>query len=67
MTYKPEPIDVSKIKLPKNLEDLVENLAENAHDYWAAKRIEEGWEYGAFRNDATKKTEDSTPTRGTHS
>jgi ryanodine receptor 2 len=34
---------------------LLERLAENTHDVWAAQRIKEGWEYGPMRDDANKK------------
>ena len=39
--YKPNPIDTSDIKLPQELEVLIEKLAENAHDVWAKKRMSE--------------------------
>ncbi|MEW6602672.1 MAG: RyR domain-containing protein, partial [Nitrospirota bacterium] len=35
MSYKPNPIDTSNIKLPGSLRELVEKLAENNHDHWA--------------------------------
>lgn len=55
MTYKPNPIDTSGIQLEDNLNNLIEKLAENAHDVWAATRIKDGWEYGLERNDNQKK------------
>lgn len=54
MTYAPSPIDTSKVKLPDALTELNEVLAENVHDHWAQKRIEEGWVYGPQRNDSQK-------------
>ena len=55
MTYSPRPIDTSHIILPAELRELTEELAENAHDLWAAQRLKDGWTYGAQRDDAAKK------------
>ena len=57
-TYTPETIDTSHISLGSALEELVERLAQNNHDHWARKRIEEGWRYGATRNDHEKEHPD---------
>ncbi|MEI6702306.1 MAG: RyR domain-containing protein, partial [Deltaproteobacteria bacterium] len=54
MNYKPKPIDVSMVRLPRNFDKLVDVLAKNLHDKWAAMRIEEGWTYGLTRNDVGK-------------
>ncbi len=61
MTYKPKPIDTSKIKLPDELMVLTERLAENNHDNWAAQRIKEGWTHGLARNDEKKEHPDLVP------
>jgi hypothetical protein len=53
-TYVPETIDTSQIALSSDLEGVVERLAQNNHDHWARKRIDEGWRYGPKRNDAEK-------------
>ena len=53
--YEPKPIDTSRIKLPEGVSELTEQLAENAHDIWAARRLAEGWTYGTTRNDEQKK------------
>ena len=53
MTYKPKPIDTSKVQLPNELEDLTELLSENTHEIWAQGRIKDGWTYGEVRNDET--------------
>ena len=45
-TYQPRPVDNSKIELSDDLPALTEQLAENAHDHWAKRRIAEGWELG---------------------
>lgn len=52
--YDPKPMDTSSVVLPKELLDLTERIAENAHDVWAAGRIAEGWTYGEARDDAKK-------------
>lgn len=53
--YTPQPLDMSDIRLPNELEELVENMAKNVHEVWAQGRIEQGWTYGEERNDALKK------------
>jgi RyR domain len=50
--YSPKTIDTSGIELSSDLRELVERLAENNHDHWALKRLEEGWRYGPKRDDA---------------
>ena len=52
--YKPQPIDTSDVKLPEELNPLVEQIARNVHEVWAKSRIEQGWHYGTERNDAEK-------------
>jgi hypothetical protein len=54
-TYTPKPLDTSSIELPAALQELLERLAENTHDVWAATRIEQGWSFGPSRDDAAKK------------
>jgi hypothetical protein len=61
MTYTPKTIDTSHIVLSSDLEELIERLAENNHDHWAQKRIEEGWRYGLARDDAKKEHPDLVP------
>lgn len=53
--YTPNPIEASGKELPDELKVLVEKMAENVHDIWAKNRIEQGWTYGATRNDALKQ------------
>lgn len=53
--YIPTPIDTSDVELTEELLQLVELLAENTHDNWAAGRIAEGWIYGPVRNDGLKQ------------
>lgn len=54
-TYIPHPIETSDITLPKELDRLIEAMAENVHEVWAQNRIEQGWTYGPERNDSLKQ------------
>ncbi|MDX6529400.1 MAG: hypothetical protein QOH41_1690 [Blastocatellia bacterium] len=54
-TFKPAPIDTSSIVLSRDMQDLVELLAKNAHDVWARQRVTEGWTYGSKRDDRRRK------------
>ena len=49
--YRPRPIHTAHIKLDYELIELVELLAENAHDIWAQQRLNDGWAYGPERCD----------------
>lgn len=53
--YTPNPVDTHHIQLDDSLTLLMERLAENAHDIWAQKRINEGWQWGENRDDQKKK------------
>lgn len=53
--YTPNPKDTTNITLPQELEELVELMAENCHEEWAATRIKQGWTYGPERNDELKQ------------
>ncbi|MBE6752816.1 MAG: Ryanodine receptor Ryr [Ruminococcaceae bacterium] len=52
--YIPNPIDTSDVELPEGIEELVEQLAKNTHEVWAANRIAQGWSYGEQRDDERK-------------
>ena len=52
--YKPQPIDLSQVKLPDELIALTEQLARNIHEVWAQSRVSQGWKYGPNRNDDLK-------------
>lgn len=52
--YKPKPIDTSGVQLPRDLEPLVEVLAENVHEVWAKSRFDQEWRYGEMRDDEQK-------------
>lgn len=59
--YDPQPIDVEDIDLDASLEELTEAIAENAHDIWARRRLDEGWRYGPVRDDLQKTHPDLVP------
>ena len=44
--YIPRPLDLEGVEVPECLNQLVERLAENAHNVWASARIQQGWTYG---------------------
>jgi ryanodine receptor 2 len=52
--YTPQPIDINDVKLPEQLEQLVEQMSKNVHEVWAETRINQGWTYGEQRNDELK-------------
>lgn len=54
MTYIPNPIDTSDVKLTPELQELTEEMARNVHEVWSQTRINDGWTYGPERNDALK-------------
>lgn len=53
--FIPHPIDTSKLQLSGELAELLEQLAKNTHEVWAAQRIADGWRYGPERNDKKKE------------
>ena len=40
--------------MPRELQELTEELARNTHDVWARQRIADGWRHGERRDDAKK-------------
>lgn len=52
--YVPNPLDTTGVQLPEDLEQLVEKMALNVHEVWAAGRIADGWTWGPVRDDAKK-------------
>lgn len=56
MTYTPAPIDTDEIGIDDALLWIAEKMAENNHDVWARQRLEEGWDFGRYRNDHLKQT-----------
>jgi hypothetical protein len=61
MTYKPQPIDTSGVRLPPDLAALTEYLAANTHEVWARGRVGEGWTYGERRDDQALTHPDLVP------
>ena len=53
--YVPQPIDTSDVRLPEELNELVEKIAKNVHEVWAQSRLQQGWTYGEERSDALKQ------------
>ena len=54
--YKPNPLDLSSVSLPPELEELMEIIAKNVHENWAQQRMSEGWAYSGERDDVKKTT-----------
>ena len=52
--YIPEPIDTSDVILSDEINELIEKISGNTHEVWSKQRIEEGWTYGATRDDRKK-------------
>lgn len=40
--YTPQPIDTTDVKLPEDLELLIEEMSKNVHEVWAETRIKQG-------------------------
>lgn len=59
--YKPAPLDLSDVHLPDTLTELTEAIAENTHEVWSQNRMNEGWTYGAERDDTNLKHPDLLP------
>ena len=55
MTWQPQPIDTTDVELSQPLTELVERLAENVHDNWAAQRLAQGWTLGPERSETKKQ------------
>lgn len=54
-TYTPHPVDTEDIFIPRELNELVDAMAENVHEVWSQNRINQGWSYGQERNDSLKQ------------
>lgn len=61
VTYTPEPIDVTNVIVPDDIQELIEELSKHTHDTWAKARIDEGWTWGDERNDDAKMHPDLVP------
>ena len=53
--YTPRPRDTKVVELGPEMTALLEELARNTHEVWAAQRIAEGWRYGPQRDDDRKE------------
>ncbi|CAH8435934.1 unnamed protein product [Heterobilharzia americana] len=59
--YKPQPLDLTQIRLSVRLEALVDQLAENTHNMWARDRIALGWTYGFVEDNLQKRSPHLVP------
>ncbi len=55
MSYVPKSPDLTTVAVPKDLIDLVEQLAEITHDNWVRQRLADGWTHGQRRDDLLKE------------
>ena len=53
--YVPQPMDISDVQLPEELNDLIEQMSRNVHEVWAKSRMDQGWTYGPERSDILKQ------------
>ena len=53
--WRPQLVDTGDVVLTESLMPLIEALAENVHDTWAKRRMDDGWTYGPVRDDAKKQ------------
>lgn len=60
-TYSPAPLNLDNVTLPEELDELTEAIAENTHEVWSRGRMDEGWTYGAERDDDARKHPDLLP------
>jgi ryanodine receptor 2 len=61
VNYIPKPVDTSAVKLPDDLRELTERLAENAHEVWARRKYADGWTWGPTVDATGKKHPDLIP------
>lgn len=59
--YVPKPINIDDVVLPKEIEELTEYIAENAHEEWAKDKIKKGWTFGPKRDNVLKQSFDLIP------
>ena len=53
--YQPKPLDTKAVSLSSEVTELLEKLARNTHEVWAAERMKEGWTWGPVRSDERKE------------
>lgn len=39
--YNPQPVDMTNLTLSREMQNMAERLAENAHDIWAKRKVDE--------------------------
>uniref|UniRef100_A0A3B4F2B9 Ryanodine receptor 2b (cardiac) n=1 Tax=Pundamilia nyererei TaxID=303518 RepID=A0A3B4F2B9_9CICH len=54
VTFTPTTIDISKVVLPPQLEDIREKMAENIHELWVMDKIDLGWTHGPVRDEGKR-------------
>ncbi|XP_028278418.1 ryanodine receptor 2 [Parambassis ranga] len=54
VVFTPAPIDITKVALPPQLEDIREKMAENIHEFWAMDKINHGWTHGPVRDEVKR-------------
>ena len=53
--YQPNPLNTKDVVLSAEVQELLEQLARNTHEVWAAERMKEGWTWGPVRNDERRE------------
>ena len=61
MSYHPRPVNTTSVRLDPDILSLIEHLAVNAHNVWAAQRLLDGWTWGPHRSDPDKKNPNLVP------
>ncbi|XP_054654360.1 ryanodine receptor 2 isoform X4 [Dunckerocampus dactyliophorus] len=54
VTFTPSPVDVSKVELPLQFEDIRDKIAENIHELWVVEKVDLGWTHGNERDEGKK-------------
>ncbi|KAM7408499.1 hypothetical protein PAMA_002295 [Pampus argenteus] len=54
VTFTPAPVDISKVVLPLQIEDIRDKMAENIHELWAMDKIDLGWTHGPVRDEGKR-------------
>lgn len=47
--YNPHPVDMTNLTLSREMQNMAERLADNAHDIWAKKKKEELITCGSYQ------------------
>ncbi|XP_077469715.1 ryanodine receptor 2 [Stigmatopora argus] len=51
VAFTPSPVDISKVELPLQFEDIRDKIAENIHELWVMEKIDLGWIQGNERDE----------------